>query len=123
MRKSRASSAHDVGRSGEETALRYLKKNKFRIVEKGFRLYRGEIDLICLDGNALVFVEVKARRGPPFHPPEESVTPTKQDQIRKIAEGYLQKKGLQDVECRFDVISVIFEEDAAPSISHIKNAF
>ena len=116
-------SAHAIGRSGEKLALSYLEKNKYRVIEKGFRLYRGEIDLICLDGAALVFVEVKTRRSQPFSLPEESVTPAKQDQIRKIAAGYLQKNGLHDVECRFDVISVIIDEDLSPSISHIKNAF
>lgn len=116
-------SPYDLGKSGEEIALHYLRNRKYKIIQKGFRLFRGEIDIIAYDRNTIVFVEVKTRKSKYFGLPEESVTPAKQRQIRKIAQGYLAKNNLQDVECRFDVISLSFDENEGYSVQHIKNAF
>ena len=86
-------------------------------------MFRGEIDIIAQDRNTLVFVEVKTRKSRDFGLPEESVIPSKQQQIKKIAQGFLAKNNLQDVECRFDVISLFIDENEGYSIHHIKNAF
>jgi len=112
-----------LGREGEEAAVHYLKTKRFKIVERGFRLLRGEIDIIAYDRRTLVFVEVKTRSGAGFGAPEESVTSAKQDQLRKIAQGYLSKKRLGDVPCRFDVIAVHTDDRGRPAIRHIENAF
>jgi putative endonuclease len=115
--------AHDLGKSGENIALDYLKDNKYKIIARSYRLFRGEIDIIASDQKTLVFVEVKTRKSTDYGFPEESVTPSKQRQIRKIAQGFLAKNNLQDVECRFDVISLSFDEKEGYSVRHIKNAF
>ncbi len=112
-----------LGRIGENLALDYLKKKKFRIVEKGFRFQRGEIDLIAWDGETLVFVEVKTRSGALFGRPEESVTPAKRIQIRNLALGYLAKRRLEGVACRFDVVAVWAGRDGSPRLEHFKDAF
>ena len=112
-----------LGREGEEAAVRFLKKKRFKIVERGFRMLRGEIDIIAYDRKTLVFVEVKTRSRVGFGAPEESVTFSKQDQLRKIAQGYLVKNRLGDIPCRFDVISVSIHDDGQPTIRHIENAF
>ena len=114
---------YDLGKSGEEIALHYLEDKKYKIIARGFRLFRGEIDIIAFDRKTLVFVEVKTRKSRDFGLPEESVTPSKQRQIRKIAQGFLAKNNFQDVECRFDVISLSFNENKGYSVRHIKNAF
>ena len=116
-------SPHKLGKLGEEIAQRYLRKKKFKIVQRGYRLYRGEIDLIALDGKTLVFIEVKTRSPEALGLPEESVDIRKQRQIRKIAEGYLAINGIEDMECRFDVISVAFDEKGTHSLAHYKDAF
>jgi len=108
---------------GEEFALEYLIKNKYEIVTRSFRLYRGEIDIIAHDGPALVFVEVKTRMNTDFGRPEEYVTSAKQRQIRKIAEGYLVQNNLTDVECRFDVLSLLYDEQEGFKIEHFRDAF
>lgn len=100
-----------------------MKRKKFRIVERGYRLYRGEIDIIAYDGRTLVFVEVKTRRSHSAGFPEESVTPKKQEQIKKIAFGYCAKKDLLDVESRFDVISLFYDKKEGFSITHFRDAF
>jgi putative endonuclease len=86
-------------------------------------MLRGEIDIIASDRKTLVFVEVKTRSRPDFGRPEEAVTPAKQKQIRKIAQAYLIKKRLGEVECRFDVLSLLFDPDQGFAVHHIKNAF
>jgi putative endonuclease len=112
-----------LGREGEEAAVRFLKKKRFKIVERGFRMFRGEIDIIAYDRTTLVFVEVKTRSGAGFGVPEESVTSAKQDQLRKIAQGYLIKSRLGDIPCRFDVVAVSTDDRGRPTIRHIENAF
>ncbi len=114
---------HTLGKAGEKAALRFLKDKKYKIVTENFRLFRGEIDIIAYDKHTLVFVEVKTRKSIDFGLPEESVTLSKQEQIRKIAQGFLTKNNLHETECRFDVISLTFDEGKGFSIRHIKNAF
>ena len=114
---------HELGKLGEEIAKNYLQKKKFRIVERGFRLYRGEIDLVAYDNETLVFIEVKTRSPGALGLPEESVDARKQGQIRKMAEGYLALNNLDDVECRFDVLSILFDENGTRSIIYYKDAF
>ncbi len=116
-------STHALGKSGERAALRYLKNKKYKILTPNFRLFRGEIDIIALDKNTLVFVEVKTRKSTDFGLPEESVTPSKQRQIKRIAQGFLMRNNLQDAECRFDVISILFDQNQGYRIRHIQNAF
>ncbi len=107
-----------VGRAGEEIALGHL-----RILETGFRFLRGEIDIIARDRSTLVFIEVKKRTGTRFGRPAEAVTPAKQRQIRKVAEGYLLMRRLGDVPCRFDVISIGPDRRGGDVVEHFKNAF
>jgi len=79
--------------------------------------------VIASDRGTLVFIEVKTRSPGALGLPEESVNAKKQRQIRKIAEAYLALNKIEDVACRFDVISLVFDERGTYSISHIKNAF
>jgi putative endonuclease len=116
-------SSHVLGKKGEQIALDFVRKRKYKIVGKNFRFQRGEIDIIAYDGQTLVFLEVKTRKSRKYGPPEESVTPAKQVQIRKVAQWYLVKKGLTDVACRFDVLAITMEEDGNNQIHHIQNAF
>ncbi|MGB8951075.1 MAG: YraN family protein [Candidatus Aminicenantales bacterium] len=112
-----------LGISGEEAAARYLEKKRYRIISRSYRMLRGEIDIIAYDRKTLVFVEVKTRKSKSFGPPEESVTTAKQRQIKKIALGYLSRNRLQNMPCRFDVLSVLFSEEEGFIIRHIQNAF
>ncbi len=116
-------SPYKLGKEGEEIALRYLKKKKYKIIKKGFRLLKGEIDIIAYDQKTLVFIEVKTRKNFDYGHPEESVTYLKQKQIKKIASGFMSMNNLTNVECRFDVISIMPEKPGSYKLCHIKNAF
>ncbi|HYA48581.1 MAG TPA: YraN family protein [Burkholderiales bacterium] len=112
-----------VGRTGEKIALAYLRRKGYKILETGFRFLRGEIDIIARDGATLVFIEVKMRTGLRFGRPEESVTAAKQQQIRKVAEGYLLKHRLVDTACRFDVVAISPDERGGHAVEHFEDAF
>jgi putative endonuclease len=112
-----------LGREGEDVAVRYLQRHRYRVLERGFRMLRGEIDIIARDGATLVFIEVKTRQGTRFGVPEEAVTAAKQEQIRRIAQAYLNKTRNWDSPCRFDVIALEAEPDGRRTVRHLKDAF
>jgi putative endonuclease len=116
-------STRDLGLAGEEIACAYLRKKRYEIVARGFRMFRGEIDIIARDGATLVFIEVKARADESHGRPEESVTPGKQRQIRRIAQGYLVAHPSPDVDCRFDVIAILFRGPDDFRLEHFIDAF
>jgi len=113
----------ELGRRGEEAAARYVRSLGYEILERGLRLLRGEIDIVARRGGTLVFIEVKTRAGSACGRPEESVTPAKQAQIRRIAQAYLARHRSGDAPCRFDVIAVSFRADGRPAVSHFADAF
>lgn len=115
--------SHSLGRRGEEFAVEYLKNKKYQILKTGFRFHRGEIDIIAYDKDTLVFVEVKTRRDYHFGSPEEAVTPLKQEQLRRIAQGYLTVNHLEDTPCRFDVLALVIDKSQDIKIKHFIDAF
>lgn len=116
--------ARTLGRSGEDLAAAYLRRKKFRIICRGFRFHKGEIDIIARDRDGtIVFIEVKTRRRTDFGGPEEAVTLSKQGQIRRLAEAYLALNDLTGARCRFDVLALVWDEEQGPRIRHIRDAF
>lgn len=113
----------ELGQIGEELACDHLRKNGYAVVERGFRMFRGEIDVVARRGDTLVFVEVKTRADESYGRPEESVTPAKQRQIRRIAQGYLLKSLLGDVPCRFDVVAILYRGPDDYRLEHFIDAF
>ena len=116
-------SPHELGKLGEDYAVEHLFSKKYRILQKGFRFYRGEIDIVAFDGDTLVFVEVKTRYFRDQVGPEEAVTPKKQQQIRRIAHAYLSINNLDEQKCRFDVLALRYEESQGFHVTHFKDAF
>ncbi len=112
-----------LGQWGEEQAIRYLQSQGFHIIARNYRYGRqGEIDIVAKDGECWVFVEVKTRRSRQFGAPEESITLAKQTQLRKLAVAFLVEQGIEDAECRFDVISIELRYGTV-QIRHLRNAF
>lgn len=105
-----------LGASGEKAALKYLKKKKYKILEKNYTCPFGEADIIARDGEDIVFVEVKTRSSLLFGEPAAAVTEKRQQNYRRIASSYL--KNVEKYYIRFDIIEVLDGE-----ITHIKNAF
>lgn len=114
-----------IGQEGEDIAADYLVNNGFEMITRNYRYGHGEIDIIVKDksNDHLVFVEVKTRKNLEFGEPENAITKTKIRQLKKIAEAYIYEKDIKDVECRFDVIAIIWNRETKPRITHFKNAF
>lgn len=96
--------ARHVGGEGEDAAAAFLLDMGWTIVKRNYKGGGGEIDIIALDQETLVFVEVKLRKG--TFQPEASVDEAKQQRLRTAAERYLQDAGIGDRPCRFDVVAI-----------------
>lgn len=107
-----------IGRSGEERAIKYLKKNRYKILETNYKNAIGEIDIICRKRKTIIFVEVKSRADDYFGRPSEAVGISKQNKIRNVALSYLKYKKKTDSLVRFDVVEVVCD-----TINHIENCF
>ena len=106
------------GTAGEIEAVKYLKKNKYKVIQTNYICKVGEIDIIAQKDDVVVFVEVKSRSTKKFGLPREAVTTYKQNKIRSVASYYLMETAGFDSKCRFDVIEILDGE-----INHISNAF
>ena len=111
-----------LGQQGEDIAVKYLKKRKYKILEKNYKCKIGEIDIITKKKDILCFVEVKTRSNKNFGLAKEAVNFTKQEKIRKIAAFYMKNNNIKDIQIRFDVVAIDYS-DAKPNIEIIKNAF
>ena len=80
---------YNKGKNGEEMAREFLVKKGFGLVEINYKNKIGEIDLIMIDKDWLVFVEVKLKVGDKFGTPEEMINKKKMSQIKRVAESYL----------------------------------
>jgi len=105
------------GDKGEALAAEYLCKKGMKVLSKQHKTPFGEIDLICLDGDEVVFVEVKSRKSRTFGYPEDSVTPEKIKHILASADHILQAKRWIDKPWRIDVIAIEYKE-LNPHVSH-----
>lgn len=107
-----------TGAVGEKLAVKYLRKNKYKILEINYTNKIGEIDIIARQKDILIFVEVKNRSSVRFGLPGEAVTTKKQHKIRLVATSYLKIKKQLNSKCRFDVIEVLDGQ-----VNHIIEAF
>jgi putative endonuclease len=104
---SKADNTRWLGKHGEDLAALYLFRHGFQIVQRNFHLGAyGEIDIIAQKDNVLSFIEVKTQRHAKFGPPESWVDEKKRQQIGMIAEGYLAQNPVENLDCRFDVVTV-----------------
>lgn len=109
---------YESGLSGEELAEEYLCRKGMRILERRYRAEDGEIDLILLDGECIVFTEVKYRPGSSAGAGLSAITPAKQRRMTHAALHYLVVKGYTERYVRFDAVEITRD-----GILHIPNAF
>ncbi len=114
--------AGDRGAASEDQARNYLETQGLKTLNRNFRTRRGEIDLVMLDSDTLVFVEVRYRKGDRYGSAAESVTYTKQQRISSAAKQFLlSRKKWNRHPCRFDVVAISGAEPV--HIDWIKDAF
>jgi len=108
-----------AGRAGEDAAARYLEEAGFRIIARNVRSRRGELDLVAVDGDTLVFVEVKAWRSFGFDDLGLSVGPGKIDRLVETAKFFLSlNREYNGMAVRFDVVFI-----GADGVRHLASAF
>jgi putative endonuclease len=111
------------GRAGEARAVAYLAARGFTIVARNVRAPAGEIDVVAVEGDTLVFCEVRTRRSARQGGALESVTPAKQRQVVRVARHFLAcRPELHARPIRFDVVAVDLRDDDA-AITHVRDAF
>ena len=111
-----------LGQIGEDLACRELERRGYAIVARRYRRRGGELDIIARDGATLVFVEVKTRDGREFGGGAEAITGLKRRRMVQLALDYLVRHRLTNAPCRFDVVSIDFN-DGRPKIELFQNAF
>lgn len=116
-------SPKELGRRGEDAACELLKRKDYVILERNWTCPAGEADIIAMDGDCLVFVEVKTRAGVERGLPEDAVTPRKRAKYERIAGFFLSDYDGPDSRVRFDVIGVLALSGGRALARHVVNAF
>ena len=123
FKKSRSMARHnETGKRGELLACRFLREKKWKILEVNWRWGRAEVDIIAMDGDILVFIEVKTRTTARYGVPEGAVSEKKMELIAAAATEYMTEIG-HEWEIRFDVISIFLPSGQPPMIRHLPDAF
>ncbi len=119
------SNSKKPGKEGEDLAADLLISKGYEIIKRNYRYQKGEIDIIAKDPATgyLVFVEVKSKYNLEYGLPEYSMTKNKIKQVKKVAALYLYENEIKQIDCRFDVITVLFRYKLKPVINHYINAF
>ena len=112
-----------LGRAAEDAAAAWLARAGFAVLERNVRFSEGEIDLVCRDGDVIVFVEVKCRRAHWGEGPGDAVSWDKRRRLVGLAQHYLKARRLTSARCRFDVVAVTVGRDGALAIRHLPAAF
>ena len=113
----------EVGKLGEKTAQKFLKKRGYRIRETGFRCPHGEIDIIAKKKDYLVFVEVRTKISLDFGTPEESITRAKKEKLIALALTYTSTHQNIPTLWRIDVVAIELDEKGKTKrIELIENA-
>ncbi len=101
----------ELCKKGEALAGKILKKSGYKILKRNYVSKFGEIDIVAYDRGTICFVEVKTRQSDSYGPPELAVTKEKRKRIVRTALNYLAINHIEDTDCRFDVVSILYKED------------
>ena len=111
--------SHEIGKLGEDLACKYLQNKGYKILERNFEAKQGEIDIIALDKEELVFIEVKTRSNILYGKPAEAVNKVKKNDLIKTIEYYIYSRHLEDEFIRIDIIEIYLWKNKY-RVNHIK---
>lgn len=111
-----------LGRRGESVAETFLLARGYRILARNYRCPLGELDLVASEGGAVVFIEVKTRRGAKAGSGAEAISARKRWRMVRLAAYYLATHAIEGVPCRFDVVSLSVRPGEA-RVQVCRNAF
>lgn len=112
-----------LGQRGEDAAAAFLERSGLTVVERNWKSKSGEVDIVAIDGESLVFCEVKTRKSAAKGTPDDAVTPAKQRRYASLARRYVAEAGLTDTPVRFDVISILVIAPDRALLRHHRAAF
>ncbi len=109
-----------LGDQAEGIAVKFLKKKRFKILERNFQTSRyGEIDIVARDKKQIVFVEVKSKGSEEYGLPEEEFTYFKKKRLCRAIQDYFWAKSIETDCWRVDLLAIDFSQDAIqPEIRH-----
>jgi len=105
MRKVEAKNLVQVGREAEDRAADYLVEHGYTIITRRYKSRRSELDLVAMDGDVLVFVEVKYRRAPGYSP-EASLGHDKLSALKRAMWNYVSDMEIKNVDTRLDLVAI-----------------
>ena len=113
----------NVGKLGEDIAVKYLEKHGYKILDRNYRKPWGEIDIIARQSQELVFIEVKTQNKKFEWRPEENITQHKKHQLSRIITTYLKANKIpEDQNWRVDVLAITLDfKTKNASVEHIQN--
>src|SRR3989344_9613546 len=113
----------NIGKLGEEIAVKYLEKHGYKVLDKNYRKPWGEIDIVTQQSNELIFVEVKTQNQEFEWRPEENITRHKKHQLSRIITTYLKSNRIpEDQDWRIDVLEITLDfKTKNASVEHIQN--
>lgn len=108
-----------LGAYGERVAARYLTTRGMTLLDRNWRCSAGEIDLVLRDGEDVVICEVKTRRGPEGGTPLEVVVGAKYERLRRLAELWVEARGLVRPAMRIDLVGVLLPHRGPALVEHV----
>ena len=116
-----------LGQWGERQARLYLEAEGYGIAAVNFRCRAGELDIVAIDSDELVFVEVKTRRGNAYGLAEESISPVRAERLAAVAEEFLQSRSAfpydSETPWRIDLVCVNLDSGGKLlNVNHIRHA-
>jgi putative endonuclease len=113
-----------LGARGEKLACGFLRRQGYKVLYRNFRArHGGEVDIVCREGDTLVFVEVKTRRQDDLVRPSDAINTAKRKLISRGAVAWLQLLDNPDIVSRFDVVEIVLAENKEARFELIRNAF
>jgi putative endonuclease len=109
-----------LGRYGEQVAERHLVDQGMVVLDRNWRCEAGELDLVLRDGAVLVFCEVKTRSGTAYGHPLAAVDAVKTERLVRLADRWMEERGITGTEIRFDVVAVVRSLRGAAEVEHVR---
>jgi len=109
-----------VGRYGERVAAAHLVDAGWTVLDRNWRGRGGELDVVALDGDVLVAVEVKTRRGTAYGHPAQAVTAAKLARLVRLTGEWLATHDVRARSVRIDVVAVLVARAGAARVEHLR---
>lgn len=118
------SNTRQQGQASEQLACQHLQHQGLRLLTQNWHCRQGELDMVMLDGDTVVFVEVRYRRHAAWGGAVESVDARKRARLAAAAQHFLlQESRWAKHPCRFDVVAISPDDHSHPRLDWIQNAF